>query len=81
MADTKRTSHRIYLSDENVELMCRGAEATELSKSEFLSKLAVAALKAVAENNFKIGLPLRFRVLDDLHRMNEPKKTTYRKNL
>jgi hypothetical protein len=63
--EKKRNTYRLYLSDEDAALMARGSEITELSQSEYMSKLMCAALRCISENNYRMPLPLRFRICED----------------
>ena len=68
---TKRNTFRLYLNEEDTALMVKAAEVTELGQSELMSKLLSAALRAVALNDFRFPLPLKFLIADGLS--EEPK--------
>lgn len=59
MSDTKPTTHRVYLNEEEQALMRAICARTELGHTELLGKLVSAGLKAVAANGETFRLPLR----------------------
>lgn len=63
-ATTKRNTYRLYLNDEDAGLMLKAAEVTELSQAEVMSKLLSAALRAIAKNDFRMPLPLKFEIVE-----------------
>lgn len=73
---TKRNTYRLYLNDEDTALMQRAAEVTELSQSELMSKLMSAALRAVAKNDYRFPLPLRFAVSEGISEAPSPRPPT-----
>ena len=77
MAETKRNTFRLYLNEEDTELMTRAARTTELSQSELMSKLMSAALRAIARNDNRLPLPLKFQILEGLEDLpiREPRQT------
>lgn len=72
MAAIKRNTYRLYLNDEDSALMQRAAEVTELSQSELMSKLMAAALRAVAQNDYRLPLPLRFQISEGVAEVEKP---------
>ena len=49
-------------------------EKTDLGQSELLSKATAAALKAIAENHFRITLPLKLEVVDETQKIESSMK-------
>jgi hypothetical protein len=79
MPDIKPTTYRVYLNQENADLMRAACAKLEIGQSELLSKLVSAALRSIASNDYRMSLPLRFVVSGEPepsphHRLNEPPK-------
>ena len=64
MADNiKPTTYRVYLNDEDTARMKTICDATELGRTELLSKLVTAGLRAIESDGGRITLPLRLVVM------------------
>jgi hypothetical protein len=68
----KRNTFRLYLNEQDTLLMHKAAEVTELGQSELMSKLMSAALRAVAANDYRLPLPLKFRIAEGLPEDRKP---------
>jgi hypothetical protein len=60
--NTKPTTYRVYLNDEDTARMKSLCDTNELGRTELLSKLVTAGLRALESDGGRITLPLRFVV-------------------
>jgi hypothetical protein len=71
---TKPNVHRVYLNDEDTELMKSACAKTELGQSELLTKLVKAALRAVEANEYRVSLPIRLRITEADPEITRPRR-------
>lgn len=62
MAQMKPKQVRVYLRNEELQVLSELVERTGLRDTYIMSLLCVAALRAVKKAEYKLQLPLEFRV-------------------
>ena len=62
----KKNQVRLYVSDADKHTLERLAEVTGLSEANVLSVLVAASLSTMKANDYRMNLPLKFKVSDGL---------------
>ncbi len=61
-----------YISEEDEARLDKLAQATGLSPAFVMTTIATAAIRAVADNNYRLSLPLHFELSEASPVLNEP---------
>ena len=69
-------SVRLWISNEDLEHLKALSEVTEVTQTELMTKILHSGIKAIVENNYRLMLPLTFKMVDghgeSAHRVTRP---------
>jgi hypothetical protein len=71
---TKGNVLRLYLRDEELEILKAVTEAVEIPQTEVMSRVMTAGLRALREAGNRLPLPLKFSVAEGIAETTRPTK-------
>jgi hypothetical protein len=69
---TKGNTLRLYLRDDELELLQKLTEVLEIPQTEIMSRIMTAGIRAIRDAGNRMPLPLRFGILEALPEESKP---------
>jgi len=69
---TKGTTLRLYLRDDEVEGLQKLTEALEIPQTEIMSRIMTAGIRAIRDAGNRMPLPLKFQIVEGVPEKSNP---------